>query len=189
MVESYKRSSTHEVKAEYLGLAGKTFAVVVSVDRVVLSERPELAGGLIVAISERLKENTTAAGYVPPMRVIEFMSTNPRWAIMTPAELLKEFGVDRLVYVEVLDFRLNEPGNRYLWDGLASATMGVLESESGLPDEYAFRRQVSVAFPDEKGVTPTDMTQSVVATRLQTRLVDRIVWVFYDHQEPYYPTY
>ncbi|MGD9692825.1 MAG: hypothetical protein AB7G17_05495 [Phycisphaerales bacterium] len=189
MAESYKRSSTHEVKADYTGLTGKTFAVVVSVDRVVLSERPELAGSLIVAISERLKENTGASGYVQPLRVIEFMSTNPRWAIMTPADLMKEFGVDRLIYVEVLDFRLHEPGNRYLWDGLASATMGVLEAESGLADEYAFRRQVSVAFPDQKGITPTDLTENVVATRLQTRLVDRIVWVFYDHQEPYYPTY
>ncbi len=189
MVESYKKDSTREVLAEYTGLTDKTFAVVVSVDRVVLSERPELAGGLIVAISERLKENTPAAGYVPPRRVIEFMAVNPKWIIMTPSELLQEFGVDRLVYVEVLDFRLHEPGNRYLWDGLASATLGILEAESPIPDDFVFRRQVTVKFPDAQGLTPTDVTQSVVATRLQTRLVDRIVWVCYNHQEPYYPTY
>lgn len=189
MAESYKRDSTREVLAEYEGLTGKTFAVVVSVDRVVLSERPELAGGLTVAISERLKDNTPAAGYVPPRKVIEFMAVNPKWVIMTPSELLQEFGVDRLIYVEVIDFRLHEPGNRYLWDGLASATMGILEAESPLPDEFAFRRQVTVKFPDQQGLTPTDVTQSVVATRLQTRLVDRIVWVCYAHQEPYYPTY
>lgn len=189
MVESYKRDSTREVIAEYEGLNGKTFAVVVSVDRVVLSERPELSGGLITAISERLKDNTQALGYVPPRRVVEFMATNPKWVIMTPSELLTEFGVDRLVYVEVVDFRLHEPGNRYLWDGLASATMGILEADSPIPDEYVFRRQIAVRFPDDQGLTPTDVTESVVASRLQTRLVDRIVWVCYNHQEPYYPKY
>jgi hypothetical protein len=34
-----------------------------------------------------------------------------------------------------------------------------------------------------------DFPEATVAERLQTRFVDRLVWPFYEHQEPYYPTY
>lgn len=108
---------------------------------------------------------------------------------MSNAEIAKALGVDRLVVVEVLEFRFHEPGNQYVWDGLASGTLGVYERGGPIPDEFAFRKQVNVAFPDKKGSTPQDIPEATVAERLQTRFVDRLVWPFYEHQEPYYPTY
>lgn len=189
MAESYKRTSTKSVPAEYHGFDGKSFAVIITADRMIQADKPGLLPGLTIAVSERIRANTNASGYVPPDVIIAWTANTPRWKAMTYSELAKALGVDRLVYVEVLEFRLHEPGNQYLWDGLASGTMGVYEADGPIPEEFAFRKQISVTFPDKKGSTPQDIPEVTVAERLQTRFVDRTVWPFYEHEEPYYPTY
>ncbi len=189
MAESYKRGATHAVEPEYLGFDGKSFAVLVTADRIIQADKPGLLPGLTVAISERIRANTQASGYVPPEVMVAWLANTPRWKAMSNAEIAKALGVDRLVVIEVLEFRFHEAGNQYLWDGLASGTLGVFERDGPIPDEFAFRKQVNVTFPDKKGSTPQDIPEATVAERLQTRFVDRLVWPFYEHQEPYYPTY
>ncbi len=189
MAESYKRSSTHAVEPEYTGLEGHSFAVIVAADRVIQADDPNLLPELLIACSERLREYAGANGYVPPQTVMEYMANNPRWVAMSPTDLAKDLGVERLVYVDLIDFRLHEPGNAYIWDGRASASVGVLEMDTPNPDDFIYRKEVVVQFPNEKNVGREDMQQSVVRTRLQIRLVDRIVWNFYEHEEPYYPEY
>jgi hypothetical protein len=61
--------------------------------------------------------------------------------------------------------------------------------ESFAPDEFAYRREIRVGFPDGKGFNSNDFGADVVKARLLNRLTDRITWVFYNHQEPYYPDY
>ncbi|MBS0198220.1 MAG: hypothetical protein JSR77_15815 [Planctomycetes bacterium] len=193
MAESYRKDSTHEIKAEYTGLAGKSFAVVVSADRLIQADHPGLIDRLTKQITTRLCESKNvprAGGYVPAEKVLRFTYDNPGWAAKPFSELAKNLGgVDRLVYIEITEYRLNEPGNAYEWDGLAAATVSVVESESATPDEFAFQKSVSVKFPDTKGFTPASLTQSAVTTVLASRVVDRASWLFYDHQEPYYPKY
>ena len=189
MAESYKRSSTRTVPAEYRGLEGKNFAVIVSSDRVIQSDNPNLLPRLGVAFAERLREHAGAAGYVPPDVMFAYLTANPRWAARPYSDIAEELGVERLIIVEVLEFRLHEPGNQYLWNGAASAIVGVVEADGPLPDEFIFRRQVRVKFPDSDGFGPLDYGATFVSMRLQTRLLDRVTWLFYDHQEPYYPDY
>ena len=189
MAESYKRSSTHSVDSEYTDLAGHSFAVIVAADRVIQADDPNLVPELIIACAERLRENAGSSGYVPPQTIMAYMANNPRWVAMSPGDLAKDLGVERLIFVDLIDFRLHEPGNAYIWDGRASASVGVLEAESPNPDDFAYRKEVMVKFPNDKNVGREDMQRSVVRTRLQLRLVDRIVWNFYEHEEPYYPEY
>ncbi|TVQ64308.1 MAG: hypothetical protein EA379_01905 [Phycisphaerales bacterium] len=189
MVESYKRSSTRLVPAEYRGLEGKNFAVIVSADRVIQSDNPNLVSRMQVAISERLREHAGGAGYVPPDIMLAYLGANPRWAAKPFGDIAEELGVERLIIVELLDFRLHEPGNPHIWNGAAAATVGVIEADGPLPDEFLFRSQQRVMFPDGDGYGPLDFSASFVSMRLQTRLLDRVTWLFYDHQEPYYPSY
>lgn len=189
MAESYKRTSTHAVSEEYTGLSGKSFAVMVVADRALQADMPALVPTLTVAMTERLRENANGSGYVPAGTMVRFVSENPRAAVLSPAEIAQTLGVERLVHVELLDFRLHEPGNAHLWDGLASARVGVLEADGAIPDDFAYRKDVTVRFPSQSGVSRSEMQETIVQSRLITRLVDRVVWNFYEHQEPYYPEY
>ncbi|MBL9031658.1 MAG: hypothetical protein JNM80_08110 [Phycisphaerae bacterium] len=190
MVESYRRNSTHLVKATYTGLAGKSWAVVVSADRSILGENPDLAVWVTTKITERLvqaQNQIGAGGYVPAERVLRYQYDNPSWNAKAREDLIHALGVQRLIFIEFSEYRLHEPGNQYLWDGEAAGTLSVYEAES--PQEAAFEKAIQVKFPDKQGFGPNDYTRKAVTTVLCTRFVDRASWLFYDHQEPYYPDY
>ena len=189
MAESYKRTSTHSIPSEYDGLKDKSFAVIVAAERMIQSSRPQEVARLTTLITERLITSADAAGVVPPSVVLGYQYNHPRWVTMTYDELAEEFGVERLVYVDLYEFRLNDPGNAYLWGGQAAATVGVVEADGPLGDEFVYSKQISVHFPDEDGYGPTDYTGEQIAAVLEKRFVDRLTWLFYDHQEPYYPDY
>lgn len=191
MAESYKRSSTRAVAAEYDGLRGHSFAVIVTSDRVLQGMYPTLMARLTSRITERLVDPklTGITGFVPPILVLEFQLSNPDWPTWTYDRVAAEFEVERLIVVELQDYRLNEPGNAYLWDGVAAGRVGVIEADAEMADEFAFAKDIQVRYPDRDGVGPQDMTQQQVQGQLEKRFVDRVTWLMYEHQEPYYPEY
>lgn len=192
MAESYKRTSTRSVDALYTGLEGKSFAVIVTGDRVIQGSFPTLFSRITAQVTNRLVEEQDtigAAGAVPANFVLEFQFSNPTWTTWAYDRIASELGVERLIVIEIIEYRLQEPGNAYLWNGVAAARLGIVESESPTPGEFEFKRDIRVAFPNEEGIGPQDMNQGVVQGQLDRRFVDRLTWLMYEHQEPYYPEY
>lgn len=194
LIESYRRHSTRTVAAEYTGLTGTTWAVLVMADRAIQADFPDLIPALTARITDRLadrpqQETIAAAGYIPADRLLAWLYDNPHWTTLPYGELARRLGVTRLIVIEVIEFRLHEPGNAYLWSGVAAGTVGVAEADSRIPDEFAFQRAVQVEFPDQPGLGPENLPRAAVATELLRRFVDRVSWLFYTHEEPYYPAY
>jgi hypothetical protein len=194
MIESYKRTTTRTVAGEYKGLEGKRWAVVVSADRVIQADYPDIVPLITSEITGRLADRAQqqkigAAGYIPADRVLRFQYENPGWVSVPRGELAKRLGVDRLIVVELIDYRLTEPGNRYLWAGEATGTLGVVEADGPAPDEVAFEKPIRVTFPDKQAIGPQDLPGPAVATTLVKRFVDRCAWLFYTHEEPYESKY
>lgn len=48
-----------------------------------------------------------------------------------------------MIYVDIYEFRLNPPGSRWIWEGMAAANVGVVERDSLDPD--TFGEEYSVA--------------------------------------------
>lgn len=178
-----ERTGSHEVNAEYEGLQGKRVVVLVAADRVILANYPQLTTQLTSFISQRLATDANVGtGVISPTAVLKYQFDHPRWLYKSYGELAKDFGVDRVVMIDLFEFRLNEPGNRYLWDGLAAAKIGVTEADGPSPDEFVYSKDISVSFPD-KEAGPSDYSQSQVESVLRKRFVDRVVWLFYKHEE------
>jgi len=189
MAESYRRTSTRTVPSEYDGLRDRSFAVLVSADRVIQSTRPQAVARLTTLITARLIEHAGASGVVPAAAVLEFQFNRPQWVAMSYDQIAEHFGVDRLVVIDLYEFRLNDPGNAYLWSGVGAGDVGVVEADGPLGDDFAYSKAVAVRFPDQDGYGPTDYTADQIAAVLEKRFVDRVTWLFYDHEEPYYPDY
>jgi hypothetical protein len=187
-IENARAQTNVSVKAEYSGLDGHSFAVLVVADRVTQAENPTLVARFTDRMNERLKDESKATGYIPPMDLLTYTFNNPRWVARPLGQVAEELGVDRLVLVELQEYRLYEPGNRYMWDGTVLGTVGVIEADSPVPDEFVFNKTVRINYPDkDKNYTAEDsnMTAEIVATVLESRFVDRVTWLFYDHKEPY----
>jgi hypothetical protein len=172
-----------KVEAAYKGLEGKSFAVVVSCDRAVQADHPGVMEELTARITERLEQNAGAKGRIRADRLLAYLYDNPRWVAMSPSDLARRLGVDRLVYIELLEYQLNDPGNQYLWKGVAAGRVGVIEADGLLPDEFAFEREVRVSYPDEEGYGQSDYDGTFVASVLIQRFTDRASWLFYTHEE------
>ncbi len=193
MAQSYKKSSTHTVKPETKVLDGKSFAVLVNTDRSIEEAAPGISATLLSRITEILanpQNDAGATGVVPPAMVIQYTYDHPGWRAKSMEDLAKDLGgAQRLVFVELTEFRTTEPGNKYLYDGVAAGSVSVVEADSKLADYYTFERSILVKFPDEQGHRPEEIPEAGVRTELMRRFVDRVTWPFITHQEPYYPKY
>lgn len=186
---SYEAAVPKSVRAEYRGLEGKTFAVVVSADRVIQADFPGVVPGLTVRISETLAENAGASGYAQPDLLLGRLFEKPGWVALPLGQLAKDLGVERLIYIDLYEFRLNDPGNRYLWSGVAAGRLTVIEADGDLPDEPVFERSIRITYPDGDGYGEDSMSGSQVGTTLVRRFTERAAWFFYDHKEPRDLTY
>ncbi|MBL8875087.1 MAG: hypothetical protein JNM86_04745 [Phycisphaerae bacterium] len=193
MTESYRKTSTKEVKPETDVLEGKSFAVLVTADRSIEEMAPGISATLVARITQVLADpahDAGTTGVVPPAMVIQYMYDHPGWRAKSMEDLAKDLGgVQRLVFVEISEFRTNEPGNKYIYDGVAAGSVAVVEADSKLSDYYSFERTILVKYPDEQGRRPEEIPEAAVRTELMRRFVDRVVWPFITHQEPYYPKY
>jgi hypothetical protein len=178
-----RKNKTQKVEAEYKGLAGHTFAVIAAADRFTQADHPELVGTVMAEVTDRLREGTPHTGHIPADRMLRYLYDHPRWVAMPRARLAGELGVDCLVWIDILDYRLHEPGNIYEWDGVAAATVGVIDSSSPDPDEFVFEKTVRVAFPDKTNAGTEEWTRELITRRLMQRLIDRASWPLYDHME------
>lgn len=182
-----ERTGSSTIEAQYAGLADRSFAVVVASNRIIDAEFPALTDEIVSRMTAQLAEHAGASGVVPADEVRTYCLNHPTWPGMGLTDLAKALGgVERIVYIDIREFRLNEPGNRYEWKGLAAAHVRVVEVDSSLPDSFAFEKLVRVGFPgkDEVTVTADQVPGEAVARELLKRFVDRASWLFYKHEEP-----
>lgn len=184
MAESYHRTGKSKFQAEYTGLAGKSFAVVATGSRMMEADHPGLTARLIQRINDRLILNANPAYAIPSGDLLTVLYNTPQWPAMTRGEVAEMLGVERLVVVEIIEYSLHEPGNQYVWDGVASVLVTVYESDSGLPDDPVYEKAIRVTFPDARGFMRTDIPEAAVTSELSNRVVNRVAWLFYDHEEP-----
>jgi hypothetical protein len=193
-IAGYAAAVAHEagstkVYAQYEGLRGHDYVVIVNMDQSLRATEPRLAAVLTNSITRQLgSPEVGATGAVPGPRVLQFMYENPSWPSWSYQRLAEEFTVSRVVVIDLYEYRLYEPGNRYIWNGRAAARVGVYEAELG-SEEFAFTDDVQVPFPDETGVTTRERSKGNVESNLQARLVTRIAWLMFDHEEPNVITY
>lgn len=186
MAESYRRTGKHAVPAEYPGLRGKSYAVVVTADRIIQAQHPGLVGRITRTVNDRLAHpdnNVGASAFIPSQDLLNVLYETPQWPAMARGEVAKLLGVDRLIVIELFEYRLHEPGNQYVWDGAAAGSVAVYEADSGMPDDPIYEKSIRVAFPDGTGYMSTEISQATVTSELSRRFINRAAWLFYDHEE------
>lgn len=187
MAQSAYLNSSTEYEAEYEGLGQKSWAVLVNSERSLQSEFPDMVGKISGSVTNQLASNAELidwSGFQPSVASQRFMFENPRWTAWEFGRVGEMLGVDRLILIEITEMRLSEQGNRYTWDGIMEARVGVVEIDSGTPDEFAFVRDLSVRFPDDRGYTSSQMRREAVREQLYYRLSRRAGWLFHEHEIP-----
>ncbi len=185
--QNIEREKKVEVLAQYDGLRESTVAVLVDTDMMVMYEYPSVVANLCVNLSRRIGQNVEGVGVLSPSFVLEWQYQTPSWQSLPYGVMCEELGVDRVVWVDLFEFRLNPPGNRWQWEGAASANIGIVEIDGFDPDAFADSFDVTATFPDIAELGRESATASQIQTGLLTKFVQEAGWLFYDHIEDKYP--
>lgn len=177
-----------ETMPRYSGLENKTVAVVVEADYSTMFEYPNLVTYVASGVTMRIARWVPGVQVLDPTVVLNWQYNKPNWNTLPYGEIAKQLNVDRVVFVEILEYRLHPPGNRYLWDGQSVARVGIIETDGIDPDTFADTYDVTAKFPAIEGVTAENATQTQIETGLLVELVKRNAWLFHLHYEPKHPT-
>ena len=178
------REKQIEVLAEYDGLRNRTTAVVVQSAPAMSYEYPTVVANIT---SRRLAENVEGIQLLDPRLVLQWQYQTPHWAALPYGRIAEELGVERVVLIDIYEYRLHPPGNTWVWDGVAAATVGVIEAGLFDTDEFADSFSVTVRFPDMEGVSRESASASQIETGLLVKFYQGTAWLFFDHIEDKYP--
>ncbi len=184
MAGSAERQGSHKVTPKYKGLTGKSFAVIVAADRAIQADFPSIIPVVTLEMTARLSKFAGASGVLPATEVLKYQSQHPGWVAKPMNDLAADLGVERVVYVDMQDFSMTDPGNPYIYNGVVSGAVHVIEVESPTPSEFTFGESVRVKYPDASGVSPTQEPRNNVLSELSRRFIERSAWLFYEHEEP-----
>ena len=187
MTQNFEYQKQIEVTPEYIDLQNRTVAVVVNADLSTLYEYPDLVANFAGGISGRLAERVPGSKVTDPRICVEWQLRTPNWDTMPFSELAEQLGADRVVYIDIYEYRHNPPGNRWLWEGVCIANISVIEKESPDADIFAETFTVSVSFPKIAGLARTEATESQIMTGLRAEFIKETSWLFYTHLEPKHP--
>lgn len=172
---------------KYTGLQDKTVAVLVNADMSTLYEHPALTPAVASGVGGRIQRDVPGAKVLNPRHVVAWQSHTPQWSALPYGEVAEQLNVDRIVYIDILEYRLNPPGNRYLWDGMALARVGIIERGGLDPDSYVETFDVTAKFPNKEGVSLDDANPRQIETGLLAEFIKHNAWLFHQHLEPKYP--
>ncbi len=176
-----------EVLAKYRGLENKSVAVLAHADMRTAYEFPTALPNIVGNVSDILQKNVPGVRLLDPRFSFSWMHQTPGWPTSPLADLANELDVDRVIVIDLFEYRLNPEGNSFLWDGVAGANVSVVERDGIDPDSYAEEFQVISKFPDMEGIGKSQAGPTQIEIGLQKTFVDEVGYLFYDHAEMKYP--
>lgn len=187
MQQNFEYQKLVEVLAQYNGLEHQTVAVIVDADLATLYEHPMMCDTVAEGLSKRLSDRVSGIRILPQAIVRNWKFSTPQWNALPYGDIPKQLNVDRVVLIDIQDFRLHPKGNRWMWDGQCVAMVGIIERDSIEPDELADIYQVSARFPKLKELDRESATEQAIRTGLYVEFIKHVGWLFYPHLQPKYP--
>lgn len=176
-----------ETPARYSGMDNRSVAVIVQTDYSTLFEYPGLVTTVTGGVTARVGRWANNVQVLDPQQVLNWQYRTPQWAALPLGEIAAQLNVDRVVFIDILEYRLHPPGNRYLWDGEAVARIGVIERDGIDPDSFSDTFDIVSRFPNIEGVGIESADRAQIETGLLADFVKRCAWLFHLHYEPKHP--
>lgn len=174
-----------DIEAEYLDLVDKRIAVMVSADEYTLFRFPRATDRVGQTVANAIHANVENAVVSIPRDVAEYQRKNPYWINSRPSRLIDDLGVDRLIIIDLNEYRTNEEGNASVWRGVIDGTVSVHEADSEDPDNRSFEKQVRAEYPEGGtfGLVSEDANQDKIEAAVLQKFALRAGGIFFDHQD------
>ena len=170
----------YTIASDYPGLTGQSVAIVVHVPRATLDEFTGARQEISDFVVADMRQHMPTTQLVAPREVIAFQDDTLNWASMPQRDLGRHFSVQKMLYIEVLDYSTRPAPGYADMQGHLRATCTVVdcgtEAAGAAP---AWKGLIDVRWPAGKPLDPTQTNESAVRLRLLEAFADRLVRCFY----------
>lgn len=187
MAQNAEYQKLVEVLAQYGDLENRTVAVVVNSDLATLYEHPQLSRKIAGGLSLRLQKYVPGIRVVNPDAVLSWQFNTTQWNAMPYGDIPIALGVERVVYVDLYEYRLHPRGNSLMMEGVCAASLGIIERAYIDPDNFSQVMDVTTTFPKLSNVTRDEISEQQVEFGLLSLFIRDSAWLFHQHVEPKYP--
>jgi len=174
-----------DVEAEYLELVDKRIAVMVSADEYTLFRFPRATDRVGQAVASAIQTHVDQAVVSIPRDVAAYQRKNPYWINSRPSRLITDLGVDRLIIIDLNEYRTNEEGNASVWRGVIDGTVSVHEADGEDPDNRSYEKQIRAEYPEGGtfGLVSAEADQAKIEAATLQKFALRAGGIFFDHQD------
>jgi hypothetical protein len=123
-------------------------------------------------------------GVVNPQQVIRYQQTNLDWQNKSIRDIGREFGADKVLYIEVNRLTLMEEHSANLYRGRLKAHMQVVDVAATGGDGVLYESSISVVVPKDNPLGTTQISGSRILAETLAQFARQATWKFYDHDEP-----
>jgi hypothetical protein len=162
-------------------------AVLVDADLATQYQHPLLVEKITGGVSYRLQRDVPSVRMLPPNLCIQWQHGTAQWNAMPFGKVAELLQVDRIIYIEIFEFRLNPPGNAWLWEGVCVASIGIVERDGITPDSFIENMTVRAEFPTVSSVPRQSARGEQIELALLSEFIKKTSWLFHRHTEPKYP--
>ncbi|MBC8106882.1 MAG: hypothetical protein H7Z14_09860 [Anaerolineae bacterium] len=174
------------VKAMYSGLAGQSVGVLVWADRGIMIDWGTIQLDLANSVQSQLVASKTdetkgMTSPYPPASYVKFMRDHPGLESAPITEIAPKFGVSRVIYIEVQNFRTRSQRELELFRGEATMSLKIIEVDPSGGTRTAFTEDnIKAVFPDwapPDGVPSIGDNKTYVGTKeaMATEIVNRLL--------------
>lgn len=174
--------ATTKIDAEYNGLEGKQVAVMVAADEMTLYQYPRAAEQISRSITGMLNGNMKEVHVIAWERVLKYQRANPDWGITPYGQMIEALHVDRIVYVDLTEYRTHDPGNLHVGRGVVRANVGVAEAQFKNSSGFAYQQTVNAVYPSDNNIGIPEADKQSIQEGLSVALATNIVRLFHDHK-------
>jgi hypothetical protein len=170
----------------YTGFADKTAAIVVYAPTAILDDYPGAREEISNFVSTQMRQHMATTQLVAPRDVIYWQDDTLNWKNLSARDIGRHFGVDRVLFIEVLDYSMRRPVGVSNLQGRLRAECRVYDTEerSPAPDAnghmaVAWTGLIDAAWPPTKPLDPTQIDEAAVRLRTLQSFADTLVRSFY----------
>lgn len=174
----------------YSGLANKSVAIVVYAPSATIDEYSGAREEISNFVATQMREHLSTTLLLPARDVMYWQNDTLNWPNLSARDIGRHFGVDRVLFIEVLDYSTRRPVGVSNLQGRLRAQCKIYETQenSPQPDQNGhvtpvWTGLVDAAWPPAKPLDPTQTNEAAVRLRTLESFADTLVRYFYEGRD------
>jgi len=170
------------VVAEYHGLAKKSVAIVVYASPATLHEFPSARKDISMFLDMQMRLKMPDIRLLNYLEVIRWQDGTTNWFAMKEKLIGQQFGVDRVLYVELLTYSSRMEAGYGDLQGQLRANCKIFETDTA-GDEPAWTALMDVTWPKDRPLDPNQFSDVAVRQRTLDIFAKEVTDKLHDHKD------